>query len=83
MSVTEGEDKPLKYPAMFKSAHAVVISKIDIAEAVEFDRAGAMVYLSQMVPQARIFEVSAKTGEGLEPFYAYLKQSMLSYALLI
>ena len=82
MSVTEGEDKPLKYPTMFKSAHAVVISKIDIADAVGFDREGAMAYLSQVVPQAHVFEVSAKTGEGLAPFYAYLKQAMLSHTAL-
>ncbi len=82
VSVTEGEDKPLKYPAMFKSAHAVVISKIDIADAVGFNREGAMAYLSQVVPQARVFEVSAKTGKGLAPFYAYLKQAMLSQAPL-
>lgn len=82
MSVTEGEDKPIKYPAMFKSAHAVVISKTDIADAVEFNREGALAYLRQAVPQARVFEVSAKTGDGLASFYAYLKQAMLSHAAL-
>ncbi|NJM98132.1 MAG: hydrogenase nickel incorporation protein HypB [Phormidesmis sp. RL_2_1] len=79
MSVTEGEDKPLKYPATFKSADAVVISKCDIAAAVGFNRAGTMAYLSQVVPQAQVFEVSAKTGEGLGPFYGYLKQVMGSH----
>ncbi len=82
MSVTEGEDKPLKYPALFKSAHAVVISKLDIADAVGFDREATMAYLSQVVPQAHVFEVSAKTGEGLAAFYAYLRQAMLSHAAL-
>lgn len=81
MSVTEGEDKPLKYPAMFKSAHAVVISKIDIAKAVGFDRAIAIAYLNRVVPQAHVFEVSAKTGEGLATFYDYLKRAMLSHTL--
>ncbi|MEM7770968.1 MAG: hydrogenase nickel incorporation protein HypB [Cyanobacteria bacterium P01_A01_bin.37] len=77
MSVTEGEDKPLKYPTMFKSAHVIVISKVDIAEAVEFNREDAHHYLTHVAPQAQIFEVSAKTGQGLSQFYAYLKQAMI------
>ncbi|MCT0200383.1 hydrogenase nickel incorporation protein HypB [Synechococcus sp. CS-1325] len=65
LSVTEGEDKPLKYPALFKSADAVVINKVDIAEAVGFDRVAAHANLAGVAPQARIFEVSARTGVGL------------------
>jgi hydrogenase nickel incorporation protein HypB len=76
MSVTEGEDKPLKYPIMFKSAHIVVISKIELAEAVDFKRAATLQALSQIAPQARIFEVSALTGQGLGHFYAYLGQAL-------
>ena len=66
LSVTEGEDKPLKYPAMFHSADAVVINKVDLAEAVGFDRRAALDALAAVAPQARIFEVSARTGEGVD-----------------
>ncbi|MEO1401768.1 MAG: hydrogenase nickel incorporation protein HypB [Cyanobacteria bacterium J06635_1] len=76
MSVTEGEDKPLKYPTMFKSAHAVVISKIDIATAVGFKRDEVLRYLHLVAPQALIFELSIVTGEGLANFYAYLGQAI-------
>jgi hydrogenase nickel incorporation protein HypB len=66
LSVTEGEDKPLKYPAMFHTADAVVINKTDLAEAVGFDRRAALAALAAVAPQARIFEVSARTGEGVD-----------------
>ncbi|MGD1941449.1 MAG: hydrogenase nickel incorporation protein HypB [Leptolyngbyaceae cyanobacterium] len=77
MSVTEGEDKPLKYPTVFKSAQAIIISKIDLAEMVGFNRAEALQHLHLMAPQALIFELSATTGEGLANFYAYLNQMLL------
>ncbi len=72
LSVTEGEDKPLKYPALFQSADAVVISKVDLAEAVGFDRPQALANLAGVAPQARIFEVSARTGAGMEPLLHWL-----------
>jgi hydrogenase nickel incorporation protein HypB len=65
LSVTEGEDKPLKYPAMFHSADLVVINKIDLAGAVEFDREHARRHIARVAPAARIVEVSARTGEGM------------------
>lgn len=65
-SVTEGEDKPLKYPVMFKTADLILISKIDLAVAVEFKRELAWHNIQQIAPQATILEVSAKTGEGME-----------------
>lgn len=73
-SVTEGEDKPLKYPKIFKSAQLVVISKSDIAEAVGFNRQLAWHNLRQVAPQAQIIELSSRTGEGLEAWYTYLRQ---------
>lgn len=73
LSVTEGEDKPLKYPTMFKSAHLVLINKIDIAEAVGFDRAAALHNLRRIAPQAPILEVSARTGAGMDGWYEYLR----------
>lgn len=76
MSVTEGEDKPLKYPTMFKSAHAVIISKIDLADMVGFNRDETLHHLHLIAPQALIFELSATTGKGLASFYAYLGQAI-------
>ncbi len=76
MSVTEGEDKPLKYPTLFKSAHAVIVSKIDLAEVVGFNRDEALHHLHLIAPQALIFELSATVGEGLASFYAYLGQAI-------
>jgi hydrogenase nickel incorporation protein HypB len=72
LSVTEGEDKPLKYPALFKSADAVVINKGDLAEAVGFDRRTAIANLSAIAPQAALFELSARTGEGLDALIHWL-----------
>ncbi len=71
-SVTEGEDKPLKYPGTFKSAQVILVTKQDIAEAVGFNEALAWQNLRQVAPQAQIFAVSARTGEGLQPWYDYL-----------
>jgi hydrogenase nickel incorporation protein HypB len=71
-SVTEGEDKPLKYPVMFKTADVVIISKVDLAEAVEFDRDLAWHNIQQIAPQAKILEVSAKTGLGMEQWCQFL-----------
>ncbi|MCP9771509.1 hydrogenase nickel incorporation protein HypB [Synechococcus sp. Tobar12-5m-g] len=72
LSVTEGEDKPLKYPALFKSTDAVVINKVDIAEAVGFDRAAALASLAAVAPRARIFELSARTGDGVDALLHWL-----------
>lgn len=66
LSVTEGEDKPLKYPPMFNSADVGVITKIDLADAVEFDRAAAYANLNAVHPGMTILEVSAKTGAGMD-----------------
>ncbi|MEB3256159.1 MAG: hydrogenase nickel incorporation protein HypB [Synechococcaceae cyanobacterium] len=65
LAAGEGEDKPLKYPAMFRRADVVAISKIDLAEAVGFDRAAAHAALAQVAPQAAVVEVSARTGQGI------------------
>ena len=76
LSVTEGEDKPLKYPTMFKSANVVIVNKIDIAEVVEFDRETAIANIQGVAPQATILEVSARTGVGMETWYSYLKEEV-------
>ncbi|NMF58399.1 hydrogenase nickel incorporation protein HypB [Pseudanabaena yagii] len=75
-SVTEGEDKPLKYPVMFKTADIVLISKIDLAEVVEFNRELALHNIHQIAPQAKILEVSAKTGVGMQDWCQFIEQSL-------
>jgi hydrogenase nickel incorporation protein HypB len=72
LSVTEGEDKPLKYPPMFQSARAAIVSKIDLAEVCEYNRAVARGNLERLAPAARVFEVSAKTGKGMEDWCQFL-----------
>jgi hydrogenase nickel incorporation protein HypB len=72
LSVTEGEDKPLKYPGIYNSADAVVITKIDLAEACEFDRDAARAHLFDVRPGVRLIETSAKTGQGLDDWLAFL-----------
>ncbi len=72
LSVTEGEDKPLKYPGLFNSADAAVLTKIDIAEACGFDRELAMRNINEIRPGMRVFETSAKTGEGIGAWLDYL-----------
>ena len=72
LSVTEGEDKPLKYPTLFNSADAAVITKMDIAEAVGFDREAAHRNIRAIRPDIRIFETSAKTGVGIDSWLNYL-----------
>jgi hydrogenase nickel incorporation protein HypB len=73
LSCTEGEDKPLKYPPIFTSAHAVILNKIDIATALGFDRAAALANIRRVAPLADVFELSARTGEGFDPWLAYLR----------
>lgn len=80
VSVTEGEDKPLKYPGMFKTADVVVINKMDIAEAVGFDRPALRANLAAVCPQATVFEVSARTGAGMPAFYAHLDERLAGRA---
>jgi hydrogenase nickel incorporation protein HypB len=72
--VTEGEDKPLKYPTLFNSADAAVITKMDIAEAVGFDRDAALQNIREIRPNIRIFETSAKSGAGMETWLDYLAE---------
>ena len=74
LSVTEGEDKPLKYPALFNSADAAIITKMDIAEPCGFDRAAALKNINEIRPGIRIFETSAKTGAGMPEWLAYLAE---------
>jgi hydrogenase nickel incorporation protein HypB len=69
MSTTEGEDKPLKYPTIFNTADIAVITKIDLAAAVEFDVKAVHRNIQTVRPGMRVIEVSAKTGTGLENWF--------------
>jgi len=73
LSTTEGEDKPLKYPVIFLRADVVIITKTDLAGSAEFHRASAMENILKAAPKARVFETSARTGEGLDPWLDYLR----------
>jgi len=75
ISVTEGEDKPLKYPTIFNSADAAVITKVDLATAVEFDELAANANIQAVRPGMNIFKVSAKTNEGMDGFLQFLAQA--------
>jgi len=77
LSVTEGEDKPLKYPPIFRSANAVVVTKLDLATASGADPDLLRRNLDATAPRARRFELSARTGEGMAAWISWLK-SLLS-----
>ena len=66
LSVTEGEDKPLKYPVMFKAADLVLIAKCDLVPHLEVDLAKIHDALSRVMPSPRAIEISARTGQGLD-----------------
>jgi hydrogenase nickel incorporation protein HypB len=76
MAVTEGEDKPLKYPTLINTSDVVVISKIDLAAAVEFDRGLALENIQKVRPGIQVFETSAKTGLGMDRWVDFLVQRL-------
>lgn len=73
LAVTEGEDKPLKYPTIFNTSDVAVIAKMDLAGAVEFDLAAAHASIQSVRPGMRILEVSAKTGAGMDQWIQFLE----------
>jgi hydrogenase nickel incorporation protein HypB len=72
LSVTEGEDKPLKYPTIFNSADVAVITKIDLSDAVEFDGDAASKNIQAVRPGMPMIQVSAKTGKGFQAWMDFL-----------
>jgi len=76
MSVTEGEDKPLKYPTIFNSADVAVITKNELGAAVEFDWEAARTSIQSVRPGMQVFRLSAKTGEGMEDYFNFLSQQL-------
>ncbi len=76
ISVTEGEDKPLKYPDMFYGSHICIINKIDLLPYLKFDVEALKNNAKKVNPYLQFFEVSATTGEGMQPWYQFLKNSL-------
>lgn len=76
LSVTEGEDKPLKYPTIFNSADVAVITKSDLAAAVEFDEQLTRRNIQAVRPGMQVFQLSAKTGVGLNEYLDFLTQRL-------
>jgi hydrogenase nickel incorporation protein HypB len=74
LSVTEGEDKPLKYPTIFNGADLALITKIDLAEAVGFDRGEALKNLQEVRPGLPVLETSARTGQGMAAWLDRLQE---------
>src|SRR5215469_11719407 len=72
LSVTEGEDKPLKYPTIFNSADVAIVTKIDLAEVAEFDWAVACANIQAVRPGLQMFKLSAKTGAGIDDYLRFL-----------
>jgi hydrogenase nickel incorporation protein HypB len=72
MSVTEGEDKPLKYPTIFNSADVAIITKMDLAEAVEFDRELAFANIQAVRPGMEVLYLSSKNASGMDAFLGWL-----------
>src|SRR5271157_3469510 len=76
ISVTEGEDKPLKYPTIFNSADVAVVTKMDLAPAVEFDWDSAYGNIQAVRPGMQVLRLSAKTGDGMDEYLSFLTGSL-------
>ncbi|WP_416675109.1 hydrogenase nickel incorporation protein HypB [Egbenema bharatensis] len=75
LSVTEGEDKPIKYPHMFRASQVMILTKTDLLPYVPFDVDRCLAYARQVNPRMQIFQISALTGDGLADWYAWLQQA--------
>jgi hydrogenase nickel incorporation protein HypB len=73
LSVTEGEDKPLKYPHMFRAASVMLINKIDLLPHVDFDMSRAIANAAEVNPDMSVLRLSARTGEGMQGWYDWLR----------
>ena len=80
LSVTEGEDKPLKYPHMFRAADVMILNKVDLLPYLQFDVGAAIVNARRVNPAIRVLQVSATTGQGLAAWLAFLREGALQAA---
>jgi hydrogenase nickel incorporation protein HypB len=76
LSVTEGEDKPLKYPHMFRAAEVMILNKTDLLPHVDFDVARAIANAREVNPDITVLQVSARSGEGLADWYGWLRREI-------
>ena len=76
MSVTEGEDKPLKYPTIFNSADVAILTKVDLAQVVEFNEEAALANIQAVRPAMQLFKVSARNDQGVSEFADYLRSKL-------
>ncbi len=76
ISVTEGEDKPLKYPTIFNSADVAIVTKMDLAQAVEFDWQSAYGNIQAVRPGMQVLRLSAKTGDGMDEYLGFLTRRL-------
>lgn len=77
LSVTEGEDKPAKYPLMFRECDAALLNKIDLLPYLDYDRELAVKYIHQVHPDMPVFEISSKTGEGFDQWIEWVKEKVI------
>jgi hydrogenase nickel incorporation protein HypB len=82
LSITEGEDKPLKYPTMFLAADLVLVSKCDLAPHLDFDMAKLDDAIARVMPKPKVIKLSARTGEGMDQWVAWLAQKRLDLGLV-
>jgi hydrogenase nickel incorporation protein HypB len=76
LSVTEGEDKPIKYPHMFRAAEVLILNKIDLLPYVDFDVERAIAYAREVNRDITVLRMSARSGEGLDTWYAWLRREL-------
>lgn len=76
LSVTEGEDKPVKYPLMFNSSHTLLLNKVDLLPHLDYSVDEVMENIKRVNPKMTVFKTSAKTGEGIDEFVAHLAESI-------
>jgi hydrogenase nickel incorporation protein HypB len=76
LSVTEGEDKPIKYPDMFHAADLMLLNKIDLLPYLDFDVEQCLAYAKQVNPNIEVIQLSAKSGQGLEQWQAWIKKQL-------
>ena len=82
LSVTEGEDKPVKYPHMFRAASLMLLNKIDLLPHLRFDVQRCIEYAREVNPDIEVLQVSAQSGEGMGVWYAWLRQRVQASAEL-
>jgi hydrogenase nickel incorporation protein HypB len=76
LSVTEGEDKPIKYPDMFRAASLMLLNKVDLLPHLNYDVQAAIAYARRVNPTIQVLQVSATTGEGMDQWLAYLRDGV-------